>query len=49
MKSFTVNENDAGQRLDKFIHKSVPNLPQSRLYKYIKKKKKKVKRKRAEI
>lgn len=49
MKSFTVNENDSGQRLDKFIHKSVPNLPQSLLYKYIRTKKIKVNRKRAEI
>ncbi len=49
MKSFTVNENDSGQRLDRFIHKSVPSLPQSLMYKYIRTKKIKVNRKRAEI
>lgn len=49
MKSFTITKNDADQRLDKFIHKSVPNLPQSLLYKYIRLKRIKVNRKRAEI
>lgn len=49
MKSFTIKANDAGQRLDKFIHKTVPNLPQSLLYKYIRTKRIKVNSKRAEI
>lgn len=49
MKSFTIKTNDAGQRLDKFIHKTVPNLPQSLLYKYIRTKRIKVNSKRAEI
>lgn len=49
MKSFTISANDAGQRLDKFITKAVPNLPQSLLYKYIRLKRIKVNSKRAEI
>lgn len=49
MKSFTIDKNDADQRLDKFIHKAVPNLPQSLLYKYIRTKSIKVNRARAEI
>lgn len=49
MKSFTVQKNDAGQRLDKFITKAVPLLPQSLLYKYIRLKRIKVNGKRAEI
>lgn len=28
MRSFTIRENDAGQRMDKFITKAVPLLPQ---------------------
>ncbi len=35
IKSFTISENDAGQRLDKFLTKSAPKLPKSLLYKYI--------------
>lgn len=35
MKSLTVGKNDAGQRLDKFIKKAVPSLPQALMYKYI--------------
>ena len=49
MKSFTIKSNDSEQRLDKFIKKSVPNLPQSLMYKYIRTKRIKVKSKRAEI
>ncbi|MBQ4338664.1 MAG: RluA family pseudouridine synthase [Clostridia bacterium] len=49
MKSFTIEKNDANQRLDKFITKAVPNLPQSLLYKYIRTKRIKVNSKRAEI
>lgn len=49
MKSFTITKNDAQQRLDKFIHKSVPNLPQSLLYKYIRTKRIKINNRRAEI
>ena len=32
MKEFTIGQNDAGQRLDKFITKAVPLLPPSLLY-----------------
>lgn len=49
MKSFTINRNDANQRLDKFITKSVPLLPKTLLYKYIRIKRIKVNGKRAEI
>ncbi len=35
MKEFTVRENDAGQRLDRFVGKAVPLLPESLLQKYI--------------
>lgn len=49
MKSFTVTKNDASQRLDKFILKSCPALPQSLMFKYIRLKRIKVNGKRAEI
>lgn len=49
MKSFTITENDSGQRLDKFISKAVPLLPQGLMYKYIRKKRIKVNNARAEI
>ncbi|MBR5272851.1 MAG: RluA family pseudouridine synthase [Clostridia bacterium] len=49
MKSFTITKNDANQRLDKFISKSVPLLPQALMYKYIRLKRIKVNGKRAEI
>lgn len=48
MKTFTVNANDSGQRLDKFISKAVKGLPMSLMYKYIRKKRIKVNGKRAE-
>ena len=35
MKEFNINKNDADQRLDKFVFKVCPSLPQSLLYKYI--------------
>ena len=35
MKELTVNKNDAGQRLDRFVGKAVPLLPESLLQKYI--------------
>ena len=47
-KSYTVNSNDAGQRLDKFLTKAIKALPQSMLYKALRTKKIKVNRKRAE-
>ncbi len=49
MKSFTVGKNDAGKRLDKFIQKTMPSLPASLMYKFIRTKHIKVNRKRAEI
>ena len=36
--TLTIKKNDAGQRLDKFLTKTYPNLPQSLLYKAIRKK-----------
>ena len=33
MKSFIINSNDAGQRVSKFVEKTVPALPQGLLYK----------------
>lgn len=48
MKEYIINGNDAGQRLDKFISKTLKTLPQSLLYKAIRTKKIKVNRKRAE-
>lgn len=47
MKSFTVNSNDSGQRLDKFISKVTVGMPKSLMYKYIRTKKIKVNRGRA--
>ena len=35
MKEFTIGANDAGQRLDRFLAKSVPRLPASLAQKYI--------------
>ena len=49
MKSFIINKNDADQRLDKFISKTVPLLPKTLMYKYIRIKRIKVNGKRAEI
>lgn len=49
MKCFTVGSNDANKRLDKFLEKAAPKLPKSLMYKYIRLKRIKVNRKRAEI
>lgn len=38
MKRITVNANDAGQRLDKFLTKFLPAMPQSLIYKSLRKK-----------
>ncbi len=46
MKEFKVNSNDAGQRLDKFIRKALPELPLSVIYKALRTKNVKVNRKR---
>lgn len=42
MKTFNINENDAGQRLNKFIEKTYFNVPLSLMYKNIRKKNVKV-------
>lgn len=44
----TIGKNDGGQRLDKFLTKTYPNLPQSMLYKAVRKKDVKVNGKRCE-
>lgn len=49
MKTVTILPNDAGQRIDKFLTKSYPNLPQSMLYKAIRKKDIKLDGKRCSI
>ena len=37
MREITINRNDAGQRLDKFINKFMPKLPKGMLYKGLRK------------
>lgn len=37
MREFYINNNDGGQRLDKFILKLMPNIPKSMLYKSLRK------------
>lgn len=49
MKKYIINSNDAGQRVDKFIQKAAPMLPQSAMYKGIRTKNIKLNRKRCEI
>lgn len=49
MKEFIATENDAGQRVDKFVEKVTVGLPRSLLYKAIRTKKIKVNRKRCEV
>ncbi len=48
MRILKIEKNDAGQRLDKFLTKAVKGLPQSLMYKYLRTKKIKLNRKRAE-
>ena len=48
MKEITINKNDAGQRLDRFLAKSVPLLPASLAQKYIRLKRIKVDGRRAD-
>ncbi len=48
MREYTINSNDSGQRLDKFVSKTVWGLPLSLMYKYIRKKRIKVNGRRAE-
>ncbi|MBE6834727.1 MAG: RluA family pseudouridine synthase [Ruminococcaceae bacterium] len=49
MKSFTIGKNEANQRFDKFITKTVPSLPKSLMYKYLRTKRIKLNGKKAEI
>lgn len=49
MREFLIKENDADQRVDKFLQKSLHQLPKSLMYKYIRNKKIKVNKKRCEI
>lgn len=49
MKSFIIKENDANQRLDKYLQKSFPNLPKTLMYKYIRTKRIKVNSKKSDI
>ena len=49
MKQLTVKANDAGQRVDKFLTKAFPSLPQAMLYKGIRTKNIKLNRKRCQI
>ena len=48
MRELTIQTNDAGQRLDKFLLKAVPALPAALMYKFIRLKKIKVNRARTE-
>lgn len=47
MRSIEIKDNDAGQRLDKFLNKAFRSLPPSLFYRLIRQKKIKVNRKRA--
>ncbi len=38
LREIKVNKNDSNQRLDKFLHKLMPSLPNALLYKYLRKK-----------
>lgn len=49
MVTFTVNENDSGQRADKFITKAMPDLPKSMMYKLFRKKDIKINGRRCDI
>ena len=49
IKSFTVNNNDAGKRLDKFVLKAAPKLPTALMYKYVRLKRIKLNGKRVQI
>ena len=48
MKQFVIAENDANQRLDKFLQKAAPELPPALLYKALRTKRVKRNKKRAE-
>ena len=49
MKKYVIGINDAGQRLDKFLTKLMPDAPKGMIYKWIRKKRVKVNGKKEEI
>ncbi|MCI5947664.1 MAG: RluA family pseudouridine synthase [Oscillospiraceae bacterium] len=49
MREFVIGENDANQRLDKYISKAFPLIPKSLMYKYIRSKRIKVNSKKCDI
>ncbi|MDO5559540.1 MAG: RluA family pseudouridine synthase [Oscillospiraceae bacterium] len=49
MREYIINSNDAGQRLDKFLTKTLPAMPKSAMYKAIRKKDIKLNAKRCDI
>ena len=49
MKQFTIQKNDSGQRLNKFLEKAVPHLPGGLMHKYIRIKRIKVNGKRTDF
>ena len=49
MRTINIKKNDAGQRIDKFLSKTLKTLPTSLMYKYIRKKRIKLNGKRCEI
>lgn len=49
MKEFTINTNDSGQRIDKFLSKAMPELPKSMMYRLFRRKDIKLNGKRCEI
>lgn len=48
MREFVINENDASQRVDKYIQKTCHQMPKSLMFRLIRQKKIKVNRKRCE-
>lgn len=48
MREFVINENDASQRVDKYIQKTCHNMPKSLMFRLIRQKKIKINRKRCE-
>jgi len=49
MKIFIINENDSGQRIDKFISKALPDLPKSMMYRLFRQKDVKLNGKRCDF
>lgn len=48
MKEYHITKDDAGQRLNKFLEKAVPQLPAAMMYKYLRRKRIKLNGKRTE-